>query len=591
LDFEKAGPASITLHWTAPGDDLDGGRAAFYDLRRSTEPLADEQWEAAEKVEGLEPPREAGERESFRVEVDPRTTFYFTLRTGDEVPNWSELSNTCVVLLGDLVPPAAVTDLVAVPTGVTEVTLTWTAPADDDGVSGVASYEIRWATDPIDDASWEAAEPVLTDLIPGEPGASESMVITLPSGSVYHLALRSRDAGGNLSDLSNEPTVDFSADTAPPSAVDDLHVVFNSGHSLTLAWTAPGDDGDVGRAASYELRYQRGELTEEAWGNAIVFPQNLVPTESGGAERLTVDGLDLRTFYAFAVKAIDEAGNVSTISNVPGGETVDVVRLTELHGTSGGASHPRWSPDGRQIAFSAALSANLEIFRVATTGGDPLRLTFQDANDSSPGWSPDGSRIGYLSDRNGRTEIWSLDPSLPGGASELVLGSESSISSWSWSPDGATIAYSVTASTFPPLSTIYTVTGVGGPVALVESGAINARPAWSPDGQTVAFYSNLGGTWNIWTVPAAGGSALAITDGAGIDADPCWSPKGDEIAFRSNRSGDYEIWVVDIGTGQLRQVTSDHAFAAYPQWSPDGSAIAYTSDKGGDFDIWVNFLE
>ena len=85
---------SITLTWTAPGDDGDEGQAKTYDIRYSTSEITDANWDEATQCEGEPPPKPAGEPETFTVtDLSPSTTYYFAMKTADEVPNWSELSN------------------------------------------------------------------------------------------------------------------------------------------------------------------------------------------------------------------------------------------------------------------------------------------------------------------------------------------------------------------------------------------------------------------------------------------------------------------------------------------------------------------
>ena len=96
---------SILLSWTAPGDDGMSGRASTYELRYSPAPPAGADtagwWGAATSVAGLPAPLSAGSRESFLVaNLDPATTYYFVLRTSDEVPNVSGYSNIAVRTTG-----------------------------------------------------------------------------------------------------------------------------------------------------------------------------------------------------------------------------------------------------------------------------------------------------------------------------------------------------------------------------------------------------------------------------------------------------------------------------------------------------------
>lgn len=85
---------SVTLRWTAPGDDAAAGQASLYDIRYSTAPLTEATFSAATPIANAPLPREAGQPESLTVTgLQAATTYYFGLKTADEVPNWSTLSN------------------------------------------------------------------------------------------------------------------------------------------------------------------------------------------------------------------------------------------------------------------------------------------------------------------------------------------------------------------------------------------------------------------------------------------------------------------------------------------------------------------
>jgi hypothetical protein len=86
--------------------------------------------------------------------------------------------------------------------------------------------------------------------------------------------------------------------------------------SLGLCWTAPGDDGWTGRAAAYDLRYSTAPITEANFTSATPVPGVPPPKRGGSDECITVDGLASEPAYYFAIKARDEAGNWSPLSNV-----------------------------------------------------------------------------------------------------------------------------------------------------------------------------------------------------------------------------------------------------------------------------------
>jgi len=86
---------SLTLTWTSPGDDGSTGTATQYDIRYSTSAINEGNWASATQATGEPTPQIAGSSESFVVSgLAPNTTYYFALKTADEVPNWSAISNS-----------------------------------------------------------------------------------------------------------------------------------------------------------------------------------------------------------------------------------------------------------------------------------------------------------------------------------------------------------------------------------------------------------------------------------------------------------------------------------------------------------------
>lgn len=113
----QAPTTSVTLLWTAPGDDGMSGRASRYDLRVSTSAIAGTDtlswWNAATVVDmSGRVPAAAGTADSVSVSnLLVGSRYYAILRAGDEVPNWSGYSNIAIIDLRDSTPPARVTDM------------------------------------------------------------------------------------------------------------------------------------------------------------------------------------------------------------------------------------------------------------------------------------------------------------------------------------------------------------------------------------------------------------------------------------------------------------------------------------------------
>ncbi|MBZ5637382.1 MAG: choice-of-anchor D domain-containing protein [Acidobacteriia bacterium] len=91
---------------------------------------------------------------------------------------------------------------------------------------------------------------------------------------------------------------------------------------MGLTWTATGDDGNVGTASYYEVRYSASAISEANWASATRAGNEPTPQVAGSPESMEVHGLDASTFYYFAVKAFDEWGNPGPLSNLASGTTL-----------------------------------------------------------------------------------------------------------------------------------------------------------------------------------------------------------------------------------------------------------------------------
>ena len=326
---------SVPLSWTASGDNGAKGRADRYDLRYDTEAITEGSFEDATPVAGLGTPLESGETELFTIEGLLReTTYHIALKIGDEVPNWSDISNVLTVTTPDLTPPGAVSDLAASPLSESEVALTWTAP-DEDGLRGLRSgggqataYDVRYSSSPITEETWEDAAKVPGIDPPGPPGIGEDAVVSgLSRQTLYYFALKTSDETPNWSSLSNTAAA-TTPDLTPPADIDDLEEVFVDATEIAVAWTAPGDDGILGTAAEYDIRYSLEMITEETWPGDTQVAGEPSPVPGGQGQDFAVTGLEPETTYFIAMKTMDDAGNGSGLSNVLMSTTVpDVDRI------------------------------------------------------------------------------------------------------------------------------------------------------------------------------------------------------------------------------------------------------------------------
>ncbi len=207
-------------------------------------------------------------------------------------------------------PPSPVSDLAAAVQGTHLASLSWTAPGGD-----AVGYELRWTTGAMDDASFAAAVPVPDPPVAAAPGTPQHLdVAGVAENATVRFAIRAVDAAGNPSALSNVATVVMPGDA--PARVADVRVAAWTDTSVTLRWTASGDDGSVGRPARYRLRASTSPIDDQNFDAAPLALDVPASADAGGAESATLGGLGGGARWWIALVAEDASGLDSPVSNV-----------------------------------------------------------------------------------------------------------------------------------------------------------------------------------------------------------------------------------------------------------------------------------
>jgi subtilisin family serine protease len=239
----------------------------------------------------------------------------------------------------DRIRPAAVSDLEAHALTTTSASVRWTVTGDDSLTGTAARILLRRAQFRLDEQSFSFGIDVPTRP-PGAANTSDTVTVTgLPEGSTWWFAMRVFDRVGNASAVSNSDSASLPG--LPPAAISDLRVLSVAESTVVLAWTATGDDGNVGRPLGYRIAASPAPLDSAGFDAAPVQIRRPAFTDAGGGETLSVNGLTPGRRWRFAVRAVDRTQTLSAMSNVP--EAITPVGGA-LAGRTGVALAPRPMP-------------------------------------------------------------------------------------------------------------------------------------------------------------------------------------------------------------------------------------------------------
>jgi TolB protein len=230
-----------------------------------------------------------------------------------------------------------------------------------------------------------------------------------------------------------------------------------------------------------------------------------------------------------------------------------------------------WSPDGELIAFASTLGTRWEIYVVGLDGKGLRDL----APGEDPRWSPDGRHIAFI--RNDDVYVMG-----PGGSNvRRLIRTEGHEFDPEWSPDSREIIFSGEGSGAYDL---YVVRVDGSGYRMLAHDAWNAL--FSPDGQRIVFMREPGDVPEIWTMAANGRNQKRLV--AQAATEPSWSPDGRRVVFVDERPGQSYPRIAVIGADGRGAQTLTRGSSEDPAWSPDGSQIAWArgSAQSRSWDIW-----
>jgi uncharacterized delta-60 repeat protein len=269
-----------------------------------------------------------------------------------------------------------------------------------------------------------------TSVIPSESNATVSEI----SASLLGDTATVQDTQATPWNTNAGTTAQTGPDTIPPGTIGDLSADNVTEHSITLTWTAPGDDYYWGNATGYVVRYSTsGPITDANWESATDYTQSWTPQPQGETETHVVSGFMSDTMYWFAVKAYDEVPNYGNVSNSPHETTAESPNLafTYWAKTYGGAGDDvpysvRETSDGGYILAGDTTSygaggSDVWVLKLTSTGSVEWQKTYGGSRDDmaqSVEQTVDG---GYIvagrtdSFGAGRYDVWVLKLDSTGG--------------------------------------------------------------------------------------------------------------------------------------------------------------------------------
>lgn len=405
----------------------------------------------------------------------------------------------------------------------------------------------------VEDFTWLDSEPVIFQ---GRQRAEEVLIDDLLYSDAFTiLRLRSGQP------LSDGLRLDVLGQPVDQSVQARLQVeIKHSGRRLKLtAWLLDENSGREIFKEDYDIRFDPEQLAADRWGihrlaDEITYYLTGAPGSAASRIAFVRAVNSERDIYLIDWDGLNETPltDLRTILLSPtwreGGEQIAFTSFhqghpclfhydlkkqeTKLITRDTTPAAPKYSPDGKNIAYSSTRDGNAEIYIARADGSKPVRLTHHDGIDTAPSWSPAGKHLVFTSDRWGNPQLFII------------------------SVDGSDLRQ------------------------LTFAGKWNDSADWSPVKDRIVHVCRVENEFELGLIHADGMGWRLLTIGGGCE-NPRWAPDGRHIVFARSAEGNRSLWILDADTGSLRRLTRFGEESYNPAWShPARERLSSQKGKG-----------